>query len=349
MADLRYGDQGLQNFTALMDLVPRQHNQLEKMGLFSNVELVSERLTTFERRVLGIDSMYSVARGADRQYAGDDSAKTAHLEIPFFTLDKVVKPSDVDQLREFLTVADPETVRSRVEKVIARIQRGHAELHRKIMYTALLDNKVYAVDKTGAERPNLARNFQTMFEIADADMWAGAANGADTINLTDQTSNPADKIEQIRKFIFANAGDDGDNYRIVVMMGSGAFTALKNHSDYVEAFANYASQEEPLRQRLGGLSTARVLEWQGATYIEDVSGEFADTEIVVYPLGIEDMFQMQYGPADTVAAANGEEEVAQAYLYVREDARKVGVESETSIVACVTRPEMIARLTATIA
>lgn len=348
MADLRYGEQGLQNFTPLMDIVPRQLNQLEKMGLFSDVEFVSERLTSFERRILGVDAMHSVARGADRQYAGDDNAVTAHCEIPFFTLDKVVKPSDVDQLREFLTAQDPETVRSRVEKVIARIQRGHKDLHRNAMYTALLDNVVYAPDAAGVPRPNLARNFQTMFEVPNADMWNGAANGAGAIDLTDQTVNPADTIEGIRRHIFDHAGDDGDNYRIVALMGSGAFTALKNHSDYVEAFANYASQEEPLRQRLGGLATSRVLEWQGTTYIEDVSGQVADTEVVVFPLGIEDMFQMQYSHADTIAAKNGEEPLAPAYLYVEETARKVGLQSEAALICVITKPQLVARLTATI-
>lgn len=345
MADLRYGEQSLQNFTPLMDLVPRQENMLERMGLFSEAEYKTEKLTTFERRVLGIDTMYSVARGADRQYAGDDEAQTAHLEIPFFTLDKVIKPSDVDQLREFLTATDPETVRSRVEKVIARIQRGHAELHKNVMYEAVVNNKTYAKDKAGNDRANLVKNFQAVWAIPNADMFNGAADGAASIDLTDQTTNPADTIEAFRKHIFNKAGDGGDNYRIIILMGSQAFTDLKNHSDYVEAFANYASQEEPLRQRLGGLRTSRVLEWQGVTYVEDVSGKIADNQLIGFPLDMEDMFQLHYGHADTIAAQNGDEEVAEAYLYIREDARKVGVESEAALLANITRPELIARWT----
>lgn len=348
MADLRNGSQGLQNFTALMDLVPRQENMLERMGIFSNVDYSDEKLTSFERRILGIDTMHSVARGADRQYAGDDSAKTAYIEIPFFSLDKVVKPSDVKFLREFLTATDPETVRSKVEKVISRIQRGHVELHKTIMYKALVEGKTHAVDKDGNPRPNLERTFQSMFEVADADMYNGAANGAATYDLTNQAANPSDEFEKFRKHVFNKAGDGGDNYRIVALLGSGAFSALKNHSDYVEAFANYASQEEPLRQRLGGLRTSRVLEWQGVTYLEDISGKIADNQGIIFPLDMEDMFELKYGPADTVAAANGEEEVAAAYLYVREDDRKVGVESEAAIVACITRPELVGRYTFTI-
>jgi len=346
MADIRQGEQGLQNFTPLMDLVPRQENMLQRMGLFSVVEYTTEKVTEFERRVLGIDTMYSVERGADRQYAGDEGAQTALLKIPFFTLDKVIKPSDVDQLREFLTATDPETVRSRVEKVIARIQRGHVELHKNVMYEALVSNSTYAKDRAGNDRAGYVKNFQTAFEVADADMYNGAANGAKTIDLDDQTINPADEFELFRKHVFNKAGDGGDNYRLVVLMGSGSFTKLKNHSDYVEAFANYASNEEPLRQRLGGLRTSRVLEWQGVTYIEDVSGKIDDDKIIGFPLDMEDMFQLHYGHADTIAAQNGDEAVSEAYLYINEtDARKVGVESEAALVACITRPELIARWT----
>jgi len=344
MADLRLGDQGLQNFTPLMDLVPRQENMLQRMGLFSVVDYTTEKVTEFERRVLGIDTMYSVERGADRQYAGDEGAQTALLKIPFFTLDKIIKPSDVDQLREFLTATDPETVRSRVEKVIVRIQRGHAELHKNVMYEAVVNNKTYAKDKAGNDRAGYVKNFQAAFEIANADMFNGAADGAKNIDLTDQTANPADEFELFRKHVFNKAGDEGDNYRIIALMGSTAFTKLKNHSGYVEAFANYASQEEPLRQRLGGLRTSRVLEWQGVTYVEDVSGKVGDNQIICFPLDMEDMFQLHYGHADTIAAQNGDEAVAEAYLYINEsDARKVGVESEAALVACITRPELIGR------
>lgn len=343
MADLRYGEQSLQNFTPLMDLVPREENMLERMGLFAEKDFVTESITTFERRVLGTDEMYSVARGADRQYAGDDEAKEALLKVPFFTLDKVVKPSDVHQLREFLTATDPETVRSRVEKVIARIQRGHARLHKNVMYEALVNNKTYAKDKAGNDRPNFVKNFQAAFEVPNSEMFNGAADGVFTqLDLTDQTSNPMDTFELFRKHVFNAAGDEGDNYQIIFLMGSGAFTALKNHSDVQEAFANYTDGKS-LLQRLGGLQTARVLEMDGNIFLEDLSGKIADNQIIGFVRGIEDMFMLKYGLADTVAAENGDEAPAEAYLYIREDARKVGVESDLAVVACVTRPELICR------
>ncbi len=339
MADLRLGDQGLQNFTPLMTLVPRVENMLEKMGLF-DVEYSDESVVAFERIVSGMDNMYSVARGADRQVAGDDEARTAWVEIPFFTLDKIIKPKDVQALREFATAQDPETVRTKAARVIARIQKSHAKLHQKVMYQAL-KGSTYAVDAAGNPRPNLQRSFQSMFEIANADMYNGAAGGAATYDLTDQASNPADEFEKVRKHVFNKAGDLGDDYEIVGIIGTDAFTALKNHTDYVEAFANYASQEEPLRQRLGGLKTGRVLRWQGITYLEDVSGEIAADAGYFFPRGVDDMFKLVYGHSDTIAGANREEVVSEGYLFIKGDERKEVIESELAICAVNTRSDMV--------
>lgn len=343
MADIRYGEQGLQNFTPLMTLVEREENMLERMGLFS-VDFSDQELTTFERINAGTDNMYSVARGADRQYAGDDVAKTAHVQIPFFTLDKIVKASDVQFLRRWGTERDNQTVSDKVDSIIARLLRSHARLHKKAMYTCL-KGSTYAVDKDGNPRPNLQRSFQSMFEIADTDMYNGAAGGAETINLQDTAVNPADTFEKFRKHVIDKAGDEGDNYRIVALMGSSAFTDLKNHPDYVEAFANYASSEEPLRRRLGGLSNNRVLEWQGVTYVEDISGEIGTDEIYMFPLGFEGMFQLMYGPDDTIDAANGDEPVAEAYLWVEQDRRKVVAESSAALVAVCTRIDLVGHFT----
>lgn len=345
MPTIRNGDLELQNFTPLMELVEREENLLERMGLFS-VDFSDKTVESFERIVAGTDTIYSVARGADRQVAGDDSAKTAFLEIPFFALDKVSKPNEVQDIRAFGTADVSETVQNRVNRIIARIQRGHARLHTNAMYACILGS-TYAKDAAGNDRPNLVKTYQSIFEVPDADMFEGNAGGTGAVDLTDQASNPADYFETFRKHVINQAGDQGDDYEIIALLGSGAFTALKNHTDYVEAFASYASEVEPLRNRLGGLKNNRVLQWQGVTYIEDISGKIADTKIIMFPMGFQDMFMLKYAPADTEKHANTTAEAA--YLFLDTQRRKTVVESETSLVCVNTRPELVANITATIA
>lgn len=342
---IRNGDNQLQDFTALMELSEREENLPERLGLFMP-EYSTKTVEAFERIINGTDEMYSVARGADRQVAGDDSAKTAYVEIPFFALDKITRPNEVQDIRMWGTDLVDETVENRVQRIIARIQRSHARVHTNAMY-ACLNGSTYAPDAAGAPRAGLTRTYQSMFEIPDADMFEGNAGGTGAVDLTNQTANPADYFETFRKHVIDKAGDQGDDYRIVALLGSGAFTALKNHTDYVEAFANYASSEEPLRNRLGGLKNNRVLEWQGVTYIEDISGKIADDLIIMFPVGFQDMFKLTYAPADTEEHANTVAEPA--YLFLDEQRRKTVVESETSLVCVNTRPELVAKITATIA
>ena len=344
MPIIRDGDQRFQDFSELMELVTRNDNMLEKMGIFDK-DYLTGTLGSFERRVNGDDAMYSVARDADRQFAGDDKAITAHVEVPFFTLDKTTRPSDGQDLREFGTAIEPVTYQKRIDRIIARIQRGHAVLHRKAMY-GCLKGSTYAPDPAGVPRPSLTRTYQSMFEIANVDMYNGTAGGTATIAISDQTLNPADEFEKFRQHVIAKAGDNGDDYEIVALMGSGAFTALKNHADYVEAFANYASEVEPLRQRLGGLKNSRVLEWQGVTYIEDISGEVANTQILMFPKGMDDMFQIKYAPANTEDHMNQVAE--EAYLFLLKGERRTTVETETSLVCVNTRPDLVANYTATL-
>jgi hypothetical protein len=343
MPNIRNGNLELQNFSALMELVPREENLLERMGVF-DVEFSDKTVHQFERILAGTDTMYSVARGADRGVAGDDSAKSAFVEVPFFALDKVTKSNEVQDMRQFGTADVSETVQNRVKRIIDRIQRGHARLHTNVMYSCL-NGTTYAKDAAGADRTSLVKAYQAMFEVPDTDMFKGTAGGVGTVDLTDIAANPADYFETFRQHVIAQAGDGGDDYEIIALLGSGAFTALKNHPDYVEAFSQYASSVDPLRNRLGGLKNNRVLEWQGVTYVEDISGKIGNDQIRMFPKGM-DMFKLVYAPADTEEHANTVAEAS--YLFLDSQRRKTIIESETSVVAVNTRPELVARITATI-
>lgn len=347
MPNIRNGSLELQSFTELMELVDREENLLERMGLF-NVILSDMSAHEFERNVAGTDEMYVRSRDADRQVAGDDTAINAFIQIPFFTLDKVSRPNEVQDLRQFGTANTPESVSNRVTRIIARIQRGHARLHTKVMYQALLGS-TYAESAAGVPVPSLTKTYQDIFQVPDADMFEGNAGGTGTVDLT-AASNPADYFETFRQHVIKSAGDQGDDYEIVALMDSESFTSLKNHPDYIEAFANYASEVEPLRQRLGGLKNNRVLQWQGVTYIEDISGKIGTAststgQIIMFPMGF-DMFELAYAPANTEEHANTTAETA--YLFVDSSRRKTVFESEVAVVGVNTRPELVADITATV-
>ncbi|AUR89048.1 major capsid protein E [Vibrio phage 1.121.O._10N.286.46.C4] len=337
MPTIRHGDDRLQDFSELMELVSREENLLERMGLFEK-DYLTGTLATFERRTNGTDDMYSVARGADRQFAGDDDAHTAHIETALFTLDKALKAHELIDMREFGTAAEKVTAEKSLKRIIERFQRGHKRLHATVMYEALLGS-TYAEDKDGNPRPNLTRTFQSMFEIDDADMFDGAAGGVKAYNLTDQNSSPTEEFETYRAHLRDKMGDNGDDYEVVILLGSGAFTRLAAHVELEDAFAAIGDAKD-LKGRLGGLKNNRVFEFKGFTFVEDFSGRIGNAQGVALPKGV-DMFEIKYSPADTVAASSGDTPAEEAYLFVEEGTRKIEAQSEVAMIACNTRVDLV--------
>lgn len=342
MADpIRYGDYGVQEFSELMELVERLENPLEKLNVFST-EYIEGTLATLERRLAGSDDLYAVERGADRQVAGDDTAEYAYIQAPLFTVDKALKPAELIDCRQFGTDAERKTARKAIEGIVSRIKRDQFKVFRKSMYSALIDNKSYGPNKDGSDNPKYVKNFQSMWGVADADMYNATADGAATFDLT-STASPSAEFEKFRKHVIDNAGDAGDNYEIVMLMDSLSFSALIANDEYVDAAANTADRKL-LMERLGGLSNARVLEFEGVVFIEDTTRLLADNSGIMFPLGIEDMFQVKIAPADTFEALEMTGEAgADNYLIVESTPRKITASADLSIVCSINRPELVAR------
>lgn len=337
-----FGDFGVIDYTALMTLVPRQNNLLQRLGLFTGTDIKygSTTVAEFERQAVTATKIAAKARGADRQYVKGRNARKEYFPVPFFPLDGTVNPSDIQDFRMIGTEDSNETVENRVRQKIADIQLSHEEHLYDAMYYALIENKTYSPELEDDER-----DFSTVWgaprkQVAAADF-----------DLTDQTVDPFDTIEaQGRKHIIANAGDNASGYEVMFIVDPDTFTKLVGHTLVRAAYASYASAQEPLRNRLGGDSINRIFRHKGVVVVEDISGKFtvSATEGKGYllPTGINDMYRLQYAPADTMEHANQTAE--ENYLFMREDFRHTKMESETSFVCMISRPELIVEFTSTI-
>ena len=159
--------------------------------------------------------------------------------------------------------------------------------------------------------------------------------------------DPSVQIEaEARAYIIDNAGDNGDNYDVIVLCSRKWFSAFIAHPLIVNAYQFYGSSQEPLRRRMGqGAENAnnRMFEHKNVIYIEDISGYIPADEAYILPRGIDNMFQIHYAPADTVNDANTVAE--ELYLWYKSSAynREEKVESETSFLTVSTRPELVVR------
>jgi hypothetical protein len=110
-----------------------------------------------------------------------------------------------------------------------------------------------------------------------------------------------------------------------------------------QAYQYFQGTPNLLRDRLSGNMDVQVFEWNGVTYIEDIHGNIPAGEAFVLPMGIPDMFQAHYAPADTPELANTV--ARELYTFMVSEHRTVQLQSEFSLLAVNTRPELVVRLT----
>lgn len=328
----RIDNNQLQNFSHAVNKIPRAWNLLDSLGLAETVPVNTETVSVdvVQEKT---DTFGDARRGGPRGFVEAETVITKPLSIPFFPLDSAIRPTDLQNLRQWGTEDAPQTVDMALTRIMERLRRYQGALREKALVEALMGN-AYAPNGTVA-----AQNYYTIFEETQTQV---------AFDLTNTAVNPAGKAEEAWGAIIDNAQDGQSNYDVIAICGSGFFQKLIEHPDVVNAYTYYQSTQEPLRQRLGGGSIYREFVWQNVRYIE-YRGSFGGTALLpveeawFFPLGIEDMFKVYHAPADTIDAVNtmGQE----LYMFVRRTDRKVDVESETSLLCVNSRPSLVVRAT----
>lgn len=319
-----------------LELVPRQYRLITGMDLFQSfhgrttvaqVERLDEVVTDFPAR----------RRQGERNYVGTEKAQVKNFNIPFFPLDRQITAADVQNFRAYFSDTNaPRSVQDVVTRVVRRIRVSHEQLKEKAMLQTVMGKSWAPQD------PNAQYNW---FEE-----W-GVSQHTANINFTDVSIDPSDLIEaEARAYIVDNAGNDGNNYDVIVLASRKWFSAFISHPLVMNAYQYYSSTQEPLRRRLGdGAANAnnRAFEHKNVLYIEDISGYIPAGEAYILPKGIDNMFQIHFAPADTVDDANTVAE--ELYLWYKSSAyfREQKIESETSFLTVNTRPELVVRSTGT--
>ena len=332
----RMGDYGVIDYTPLMELAPRVNSLLEDIGLVNefNTKHLTGVWAEFERRTLTTTEMSTKARGADRNFLGGDGSRKEMIQIPFFPLDAITVPNEVQGFREIGTEDTPASVEKLVQRKIASLQRSHAAMRRSAQYKALVSNTTYAIDEAGAPIASLTTNYSTLW---------GAPRNTGTITLGDGAVDPYIALEAARQNVIQKAGDGAESYTMIAIVPSAQFNGIVSHPLVRGAYSQYSSTQEPLRDRLSGNKNNQMFNHKGILLIEDNSGLLTSTVGHVLPLGIDDMFVDAFAPADTIDHANTTAE--ESYLFMKENYRSTTLESESSYVVMLTRPELITDIT----
>ncbi|HHB9680439.1 TPA: major capsid protein [Vibrio cholerae] len=337
----RMGDFGVVDYTSLMALAPRSKNFLELLGVFSesNTRYMDSRYAEFEREEKGVTKMNAMARGGSRKYIGSEKARKEIIEVPFAPLDGVTVASEVEAFRQYGTESQTASVEALVQRKIEHIQRSHGIYIRDCQYTALLEDKILAEDEDGNEITALAKNFSTLW---------GVSRKTGAINTTTAV-NPFSVLATKRQEIIDSMGENNGFTSMVVLCTTRDFNAIVDHPDVRAAYEGRDGGAEYLTRRLGDAVDFQVFTHKGVTLVEDTSGKLTDGSAYMFPLGVQDMFQAVYAPADSTDHVNTISQGSYLFLNAGENWRRDVIESEVSYACMVTRSELICDLTITVA
>ena len=332
MANTRKDDFGIVDLGATLELVPRQFRLITGMDLFET-HLGTSTIAQIERVDEVVGDIAARRRGGERNYVGSERAQIKNLNIPFFPLDKGITAADVQNFRRYFTPDAPKTVQDVVTRVVRRIRLTHETLREKALFAAVL-GKSYAPGDTTCQY-----DYYKLWGVSQKSIEIDPKNAA---------QDPMEVIEDARLHIALQAGDNAGAYNIIALCSPKFFSALVHHPLVELAYTYYSSSQEPLRRRLGAggeQSIYRVFEHKGMTFIEDISGNIPDGEARLMPMGIDQMFQLHFAPADTLEDANTPAQ--ELYMWYKHSAylREQKIESETSMLAVNTRPELVVKAT----
>lgn len=329
---MRKDDFGIVDLGATLELVPRQFRLITGMNLFET-HLGTSTIAQIERVDEVVGDIAARRRGGERNYVDSERAQIKNLNIPFFPLDKGITAADVQNFRRYFTPDAPKTVQDVVTRVVRRIRLTHETLREKALFAAVLGKSYAPGDAT------CQYDYYKLWGVSQKSIEIDPANAG---------QDPMEVIEDARLHIALQAGDNAGAYNIIALCSPKFFSALVHHPLVELAYTYYSSSQEPLRRRLGAggeQSIYRVFEHKGMTFIEDISGNIPDGEARLMPMGIDQMFQLHFAPADTLEDANTPAQ--ELYMWYKHSAylREQKIESETSMLAVNTRPELVVKAT----
>lgn len=321
------------DFSPMIELQDTPDTLIASLGLFDTYYHATTAIEIGKQK--NADGLIPAReRGGERNFLTMDAPSVKVFRIPFFPLDKNIKAQDIQSFRSFAQAGINDNLRSEAEVVnryMTQIMRDVAKTKETIFADAV---RGFAYNGPGGAA-NSTYNWYTEWN---------ATQKVVAIDFASTTVSPAATVEQeARAYIIDEKQDGSTATRIVALASREFFASLVNSPFVRQAYQYFQGTPNLLRDRLNGNMDVQVFEWNGVTYIEDIHGNIPAGEAFVFPMGIADMFQAHYAPADTPELANTV--ARELYTFMVSEHRTVQLQSEFSLLAVNTRPELVVRLT----
>jgi len=323
----------VQDWTEEVNVVPNQWGTIGQLGIFQT-ESISEHVVVFEESTKDGALLVDRVRG-ERAVQGKDATRKLHtFAVPHFPHDDFISPQDIQGKRAYGS-QQVETLESVRARKLERIRQNHAWTLEYARAQAIVAGTVYAPNGT------VVQNWNTEFGVSrlSVDFLLGTS-----------TTEVTQKIEQGIASIQDNAlGETVTG--TVTLCSPEFFSKLIMHPSIKVAYQYYKnSGENPLKDRLGGMSMHRTFEFGGTLFIE-MRDTYAGQRLIpvgkayMVPLGTQNAFKTFFSPAHRLGLVNTLGEQVYVFEYADPKGTKIELETESNFVNALLRPALVVEFT----
>lgn len=321
------------DLTEELNLIPNTWGLVNRLGIF-DTDSVAQNSITLEASEGTISVIGDKVRGERNNVDKDDNRKLYAFALTYHPLDGYVSPTDIAGKRAYGNSDAAETEAAVIARKLNRIRMNHAITLEAARCFTLTTGQQYAPNGT------VTSNFYNVFGVTrkEIDFVLGTA----TTNVTEKSE---EGIAHIQDNILSGESISG----YLALCSPEFFGKLIKQAGVVEAYKYYTSSQEPLRNRLGGLTTERTFVHGNVTYVE-YRGSYNGQRLIpagdayMIPTGTVDTFKTYFGPANKFSTVNTLGE--QVYVWTYRDAKdsKIEIESESNFLNLIRRPQVVTRL-----
>ena len=320
----------LTDWTEEVNTIPNLYGTIANLNIFQDVPL-SATTGSFDEVIYSGGLLVDKIRGERGSKAKGTVRKTHTFTVPHFPFDDYIEPKEIANKRAFGSANEAEQLAYVRARKLEKIRRTHAALKEYSRAYTISTGAIYAPSGT------VDVNWNTEFGWTrlPVDMLLGSP-----------TTEVIQKIEVGIASLKANA--NGEQHTGYVMLASPElFNKIIFHGSVKVAYSNYASLEEPYRQRLGGpLATARMFPIGGANIIEVVDTAPDGTRHIpvgkgyLLPTGTN-VFKTFYAPVERFGYVNTLAEQSYVFEFANQNLTSIVLESESNLANALLNPSQV--------
>lgn len=323
----------LESLTAAVNSVPYRPGQISASGLFDE-DGVSTTMISIELRDGKLSLVEPSARGGPGETTDDENRQKVPFNIPHYQRDDAIAADEVQNVREFGTETQLETVEGRVNR---KAQRHAADLTMTLEHQRVGAVKGIITSKSGAVQVDLYSAFSIAVPAPislelDVDSTLVSGLFQDVVySIEDSLDEPYDGLHVFTGRSFHKAMWQHKSVRETFLYGSGAVVLRQDVPDVFE-FGGATFE----RYRTGARATANL----GAPYI-------AHDRARVVPKGVPDLFITRFAPADYNETVNTIGIPFYSRATPKRNNKGYELEVQMNAVSICTKPQVLRELTLT--